>query len=211
MKIQLKNKQKIFFCSDSHYAHKNICSGTSTWTSGTRQFDKLEDMNDIMVNNINSLLGEDDILFHLGDWSFGGVEMISEFRNKLKCKNIHLILGNHDQNIRKSDELKSLFFSVNEMLFLTIVEEQIKNTASVKHNFVLCHFPIASWEEMKRGAIHLHGHVHLSKDLRIGNGKMMDVGMDGNNLYPIELNEILELMKNQPIKSMFSFKDHHED
>jgi hypothetical protein len=40
-------------------------------------------------------------------------------------------------------------------------------------------------------------------------GKMMDVGVDGNGLYPIEMSEVLSLMKNQPIKSMFIF-DHHE-
>jgi hypothetical protein len=38
---------------------------------------------------------------------------------------------------------------------------------------------------------------------------MMDVGCDGNGLYPIEMNEVLRLMETQPIKSMFSF-DHHE-
>jgi len=38
---------------------------------------------------------------------------------------------------------------------------------------------------------------------------MMDVGVDGNNLYPIDMTEIISLMKDQPIKSMFNF-DHHE-
>jgi hypothetical protein len=38
---------------------------------------------------------------------------------------------------------------------------------------------------------------------------MMDVGCDGNELYPIEMGEVLKLMRDQPIKSMFEF-DHHE-
>jgi hypothetical protein len=38
---------------------------------------------------------------------------------------------------------------------------------------------------------------------------MMDVGIDGNKLYPIEMKEVLRLMNKQPIKSMFKF-DHHE-
>jgi hypothetical protein len=37
----------------------------------------------------------------------------------------------------------------------------------------------------------------------------MDVGVDGNNLYPIDMSEVLKLMRDQPIKSMFTF-DHHE-
>ena len=71
------------------------------------------------------------------------------------------------------------------------------------------HFPIASWDHMAKGAIHLHGHVHLPPQRRMGPGKMMDVGCDGNNLSPIEMGEVLRLMKDRPIKSMFEF-DHHE-
>jgi hypothetical protein len=37
----------------------------------------------------------------------------------------------------------------------------------------------------------------------------MDVGVDGNNLYPIQMNEVLKLMRDRPVKSLFS-KDHHE-
>jgi hypothetical protein len=37
----------------------------------------------------------------------------------------------------------------------------------------------------------------------------MDVGVDGNNLYPISLAEVITLMDKQPIKSMLTF-DHHE-
>jgi hypothetical protein len=38
---------------------------------------------------------------------------------------------------------------------------------------------------------------------------MMDVGVDGNDLYPIGLGDVMKIMKNQPIKSLFEF-DHHE-
>jgi len=32
-------------------------------------------MNDTLVNNINEMVGENDVLIHLGDWSFGGFEL----------------------------------------------------------------------------------------------------------------------------------------
>jgi calcineurin-like phosphoesterase family protein len=64
---------------------------------------------------------------------------------------------------------------------------------------------------MGQGVMHLHGHVHLPKGKRVGPGKMIDVGVDGNDLEPIGLSEVLATMKKQPIKSMFNFKDHHED
>jgi calcineurin-like phosphoesterase family protein len=44
--------------------------------SQTRDFDSLDKMNTAIVNNINELVGQDDVLIHLGDWSFGGFEQI---------------------------------------------------------------------------------------------------------------------------------------
>ena len=130
MKITLKPHQRIWFTSDTHYKHSNICRGTSNWPadSKTRDFDTLDKMNDMIVNNINHLVGEDDILFHLGDWSFGGFENIQEFRNRLICKNIHLILGNHDHHIeRDKGGVKSLFASVNPVSYthLTLPTKRI--------------------------------------------------------------------------------------
>ena len=75
--------------------------------------------------------------------------------------------------------------------------------------FVLMHFPIASWNNMARGAIHLHGHVHFNPNMRLQEGKMRDVGCDGNMLYPIQMQEVLRIMENRPVKSIFRF-DHHE-
>jgi calcineurin-like phosphoesterase family protein len=63
---------------------------------------------------------------------------------------------------------------------------------------------------MNDGVIHLHGHVHLSSRLRLGDGKSLDVGVDGNNLVPLSLDEILSIVKNQPIKKLTLPKDHHE-
>jgi hypothetical protein len=38
----------------------------------------------------------------------------------------------------------------------------------------------------------------------------MDVGVDGNNYEPIELDEIIEIMSKQPIAKLVLPKDHHE-
>jgi calcineurin-like phosphoesterase family protein len=62
---------------------------------------------------------------------------------------------------------------------------------------------------MNKGVPHLHGHVHLPRDLRVSEGKAMDVGVDGNNLVPLSLDEILGIMSKQPISSLKLSKDHH--
>jgi calcineurin-like phosphoesterase family protein len=211
MKILLNKEQRLFFTSDTHYNHANICSSTTQWDSPVtcREFDSLEEMNDKLVSNINEVVGEDDILFHLGDWSFGGFDQIEKFRNRIVCKNIHLITGNHDHHIEKNKEnCQSLFSSVSKYVELSVkwgMGTPLQNSA----NFVLMHFPIASWNNMAVGAIHLHGHVHFDDSMRLQEGKMLDVGVDGNNLYPIDMSGILAIMRDRPVKSLFK-KDHHE-
>jgi calcineurin-like phosphoesterase family protein len=211
MKLILNKGQRLFFTSDTHYNHANICSSTTKWTDPVtcREFKSLEHMNSHLVGNINEVVGQDDILFHLGDWSFGGFEQIELFRNQIVCRNVHIITGNHDHHIENNKEgIQSLFSSVNKYLNL-VVKYNVGTPLMGDARFALMHFPIASWDNMARGAIHLHGHVHFEADKRIGLGKMLDVGCDGNGLYPIEMSEVLKLMRDQPIKSMFSF-DHHE-
>ena len=86
-------------------SHENMCRGITKWKltpeellTQTRDFKTLADMNETLVAEINAIVGENDTLYHLGDWSFGGINQIWEFRKQINCKNIHLILGNHDEH-----------------------------------------------------------------------------------------------------------------
>ena len=210
MKIILNKGQRLWFTSDTHYNHANICSSTTKWKDPVtiREFKTLEHMNSHLAGNINEVVKQDDILFHLGDWSFGGFESIEQFRNQIVCQNIHIITGNHDHHIENNrGDCHNLFSSVNKYVELNV--KWPVGPEMHEANFVLMHFPIASWNNMARGAIHLHGHVHFNPNVRLQEGKMMDVGCDGNMLYPIDMSEVLSIMKNRPVKSLFS-KDHHE-
>jgi len=211
MKLVLEKGQKLFFTSDTHYNHANICSSTTQWVRNTRKFDSLDAMNDALVNNINEVVGENDILIHLGDWSFGGFDSIAEFRDRIICKNIHLVFGNHDEHITKNKEgIQKVFSSVNSYVNLDLRRPSLINKGMVdKYRFILCHFPIASWDGMNNGVRHLFGHVHLPPHKRIMEGRAMDVGCEGNNLTPISLDEIILLLKNQPIKTLNLPSDHH--
>jgi hypothetical protein len=44
----------------------------------------------------------------------------------------------------------------------------------------------------------------------LAEGKAMDVGVDGNGLEPISMDEVLGIMEMQPIKKLALPKDHHE-
>ena len=215
MKIELNKGQRLWFTSDTHYNHANICRATTNWTGAdnlTRDFSSLDRMNDELVYWINSYVGQDDILIHLGDWSFGGFESIKAFRDRIVCKNVHLVLGNHDHHIqRNKDNVQSLFSSVHEYLYLEVKRPgRSKKEAMDRFTFVCMHYPIASWNNMNNGVIHLHGHVHLPINLRVADGKAMDVGVDGNCMAPISMEDVLKIMDKQPIAKLTLPKDHHE-
>ena len=100
---------RVWVTSDPHYNHKNICRSVTNWrtqdgdvpTYNTRDFQSIDQMNDALVNNINFKVGQNDTLIILGDIAFGGFESIGKFLDRLVCKNIHLVLGNHDHHIKK--------------------------------------------------------------------------------------------------------------
>jgi len=199
--VESKNR-KIWFTSDTHYQHKNICKGVSNWDEGsyTRPFLTLEEMNEAIIRNINLYVGKDDCLIHLGDWSFGGFDNIEEFRNRIECENILLVLGNHDHHIeRNRSGVQHNFQKVSHYENLT-VKREVENT---KHQFILSHYPIGSWQDAGKGSIHLHGHVHFTPDKKIGPGRMMDVGMDGHEEFrPYALPEVLDLVAEREIRTL---------
>lgn len=212
--IKLKPGQSIYFTSDTHYSHKNICRGVSEWRTAegkvpveqTRDFPTLDKMNAAIVNNINSRVGQEDILVHLGDWSFGGFDSIQEFRNRLVCNNVYLLYGNHDHHIeRNRGSVQTMFTATAQYKLLKVSTVQSKT-----YEFILTHYPICSWHDMSKGRMHLFGHVHLPSGKNVMKGRSMDVGMDSNSLTPYSLQEVVNLLENRPKVVNSLPQDHHE-
>ena len=199
---------KIWFTSDTHFGHTNIAGPKiSRWSSGYRNFNSVHEMNMSLVNDINKYVKEDDILYHLGDWSFGGVENIKLFRDSIVCQNIHLILGNHDQHIidkevsyhNSSFNPIELFASVQDVLTLDIGKTKL----------FLSHYSHRVWLGSHKGVIHLYGHSHGSIP---DYGKSMDVGVDVafkkfGEYRPFNIGDITNIMSKRDIEKV----DHHGD
>ena len=203
----IKNSH-IWFFSDPHYGHKNICSGTSSWPADkVRNFPTVEDMNTRIVDNINSVVKCDDYLICLGDWNFGGIKNLPIFRHRINCYNVGLICGNHDNNHGsewnppiKNNSVNSSFVEVRAANYFSFYQHYLEISVN-KTPIVLFHFPISSWNYMNKGSIHLFGHCHSNSEDRFFNGgKSMDVGLDGNNLMPYHVDQIFDLMKDKPVK-----------
>jgi calcineurin-like phosphoesterase family protein len=224
---------QIYFTSDTHFGHGNIAGkNTSKWKEGYRDYNSVEEMNQDMVKAINKSVKEDDILYHIGDWSFGGIENIWRFRKQLRCQNIHLILGNHDHHIEENKLLPNVHYGPynNDLVDgpnPNTYEDGRRQTTydvyakglfkSVSHYkevtlngkvFILSHYGHRVWHGSHKGWIHLYGHSH---DSLPPYGKSHDVGVDtALRLFgtprPFSVTDILDIMNKQPLE----FPDHHD-
>lgn len=173
----------IWFTSDTHYNHKNIVRGTAEWENKQRcrNFDTLEEHNNKLVENFNRLVKPEDTLYHLGDWSFGGVNSIWEFRKQLVCKDIHLILGNHDHHIEKDKRItmpKEEFIKYDYLLAHDIIGstayvdlqqlfssvQHYREISINKQQIILCHYGMRVWNRSHHGSWMLYGHSHGTLD-----------------------------------------------
>jgi calcineurin-like phosphoesterase family protein len=196
----------IFFTSDSHFGHTNIAGPkVSNWRSGYRDFNSVHEMNMALVEGINKYVKEDDILYHLGDWSFGGVHNILQFRNYIVCQNIHLILGNHDQHITDK-EIKYHDTSFNPIQLFSSVQD-VLHLKLGKTELFLSHYSHRVWLGSHKGVIHLYGHSHGSIP---DYGKSMDVGVDVafkkfGEYRPFNIGDITNIMSKREVEKI----DHH--
>lgn len=211
----------IWFTSDTHFAHSNICYATSKWhdkETTTRKFDSIQEMNRAMIENINKCVQQDDTLYFLGDWCMAGIENYYNFWKQLICKNIYFVPGNHDQQLKKGKPIPKLYREYDgnitdvmpthdhfRLLYpadLFTVLPELTTLIVEKQKIVLSHYPIEQWEDMDQGTIHLHGHCHGKINSCETNRKYkrMDVGLDWKEFRPYSLDEILKIMEKREIK-----------
>ncbi len=201
-KIKQTEDLKVYYTSDTHYAHANICRGVSQWgdlDNSTRNFKTLTEMNNELVNAINRTVRPDDVLFHCGDWSFGNVSNVAEFRRRIHCKNVHIIFGNHDDHIEDDETLHGHFSSVQYYKELAIDGDML----------CLFHYKQTIWNKSHRDAYHLYGHSHAGAEHMV-NGRSMDVGVDNaykllGDYRPFSHEEVLHFLKGRKQKAI----DHH--
>ena len=107
-------------------------------------------MDDAIITSINSTVGPNDSLAIIGDFCLAkrgsAIAAYRDYRSRIKCKNVHLVLGNHDDR----EAALAVFATCGETMMVR----------SDGHEFFLSHYPARSWDRSNHGSIMLYGHVH---------------------------------------------------
>ena len=77
LRYNYKTTDKLFWTSDTHFSHKNIMQYCD------RPFSSIEEMNEKLISNWNSVVDSDATVFHLGDFAFGTISQWEEVRSQL--------------------------------------------------------------------------------------------------------------------------------
>jgi len=147
-------------------------------------------MVDAVVDGVNSVLGPDDVLWNLGDVMFGPnnidhfYALLMEFRQRIKCRTINLVWGNHDQKLQwwrnKGGKQKAL---TKEQFYTVFNEAHWKFPIKVNgQKIILDHTANAVWIYNHKGAWHCYGHSHgnfeETREKLFPGAKMIDSGID---------------------------------
>jgi len=134
---------KIYIITDCHWFHNRIVEDFCF---------RPKNFHDLIINNWKNTVKETDIVFDLGDVTWGSQEQLFQIMQQLPGTKI-LIRGNHDRSHSNTWFIKAGYAAVLE-------KAQISGV-------ILSHFPaILNEEEIERGIINVHGHFHNNSPSR---------------------------------------------
>lgn len=154
----------VYFLSDLHLGHKNICKFRTGFTS-------VEEHNALIKENYHKRVTKRDTVYFLGDVAFDE-ESLVDVKTWAGAKKI-LICGNHDLDNFSMKQLVEIY-------------DEVYSLFKYK-NMWLSHAPIHPDE--LRGKINVHGHTHYHV---IDDNRYLNVCMEQINYTPIELHELRE-------------------
>lgn len=189
----VRTRRRVFVTADTHFGHEQAPE------IFRRPFASASDMDDALIASINEVVGAKDELVHLGDfagpwgkrpdeWDADDFRRLEALRDRIVCRRIRLVCGNHDPAGRK--RFDRLFESVDEIV-------SARGIAGVDERIVLFHYPIQQWQGRPNGGFHLHGHVHGHAETL---ARRYDAGVDAapNALRPRLLTEVVAELRATP-------------
>ena len=177
----------IFFTADHHFGHTNIIKYAN------RPFASVEEMDAALIEVWNSRVTDDDLVYHLGDFTLGGINKMLRYYQQLNGT-IVIMQGNHDW--RWIGEYREWEHGVIDMA------PPLHTIEIDGHLVVMCHYAMRVWDRAHHGSFHIYGHSHGELP---GVGRSMDIGVDTHpNYAPYTVGEVLDKLR--PMQ----FMKHHE-
>ena len=143
-------------------------------------------MNEDIVKKWNSIIDDNDIIYHLGDLALGNVDEAIKYIKQLKGQ-IHLIRGNHctDNKVEKYKELDNII----DIKYADMIKYK-------KWNFYLSHYPtmMGCWADQKK-LWNLSGHTHSKDKFENKEHKIYNVAADAHDCKPVEIEQIIKDIK----------------
>lgn len=188
--LKVEDPDKLFFTSDTHLGHFNICKYCH------RPFTSRSEMDQTLIKNWNAVVPEDGIVVHCGDFMLphdNDVKEYMRYMNKLNGR-ILLLRGNHDRIDLMTENEKLI--SVQDKAMIEV--DSIKIYAE--------HYPCAAFN----GDYHVYGHIHTLSDgvcygmdaeaLGAMKKTTYDVGVDQNHYTPISYWQLCDIIRKQMYK-----------
>jgi calcineurin-like phosphoesterase family protein len=164
---------KTFFTSDTLFGRNFIAI--------ERGFETEEEMTDTYIENWNEKISKDDIIYHLGNFSWDPITCESVM-SVLNGK-IHFMTGSYDSHLPQMSLIK-----LNKH---TIIQNQI----SFIHNkkAIISHWPLLDWPGKEEGVIQVHG-GNFETEAKHKSFRF-NANIDSWNNGPIELDFLLDIVK----------------
>lgn len=156
---------EIFFISDTHFLHRGILRHEPEH----RPFATIEEHDEAIVSRWNSVVGDIDIVYHLGDFTLTK-RAVAMYAPQLRGRK-RLVAGNHDSPYIR--ELTKYF----EEVYGVYQYESV----------ILSHVPVHPQQLEHRFFANVHGHLHSKK---LDDWRYLNVGCEHTNLTPITLEEV---------------------
>lgn len=163
------NSKKIWITSDTHFNHSRIL----IYESEYRPFKDKVDMDEQLIARWNSVVGKDDVVFHLGDFAFATANKIRNYVERLNGR-IYLLLGNHDRDSQ---------FDWDSLGFARVLRDPFLFDGK----YIMSHEPLA---EIPDGKVNLFGHVHGHESIKTKTENSACLCVERWNCTPVDYDVI---------------------
>ena len=162
----------IWVISDTHFGHSNILKFKADDGSPVRDFHSVEEMDEVMVQNWNSVVKQGDKVYHLGDVFFGSKDNFKTLWPRLNGSK-RLVVGNHDD----------VKFLASGGFFQKVMLWRIFSDLGL----ILTHVPLREDQFRGRVTTNVHGHIHQRQSPE---GPYKCVCVEHINYTPINIEEL---------------------